>query len=199
VYTFFTIFGFLFIVIASILINYIYNVFSINKVTNYFYPTNGRNVLNEINITVLPIIVWGFVELPVLSDNSNFILSVILNILVACAIMYEIKYGIYVLLKKENKFVDIISIIVATTFGQLVSYMILKSNPIIDFGNISYIISIIGIILLLGIHSTLILKTPLSKIKKEADEVNNYKTSALMDVYIENYSKKLWMLKQTME
>jgi len=38
-----------------------------------------------------------------------------------------------------------------------------------------------------------------SKIKKEADEVNNYKTSALMDVYIENYSKKLWMLKQTME
>lgn len=167
-YTFFTIFGFLFIVIASILINYIYNVFSINKVTNYFYPTNGRNVLNEINITVLPIIVWGFVELPVLSDNSNFILSVILNILVACAIMYEIKYGIYVLLKKENKFVDIISIIVATTFGQLVSYMILKSNPIIDFGNISYIISIIGILLLLILHSILILKYPI--FRKKSDE-----------------------------
>jgi len=169
-YTFFTIFGFVFIVIASILINYIYNVFSINKVTNYLYPTDGKNVLNEINITVLPIIVWGFVELPVLSGNSNFLIATILNILVACAIMYEIKYGIYVLFKTESKFINIIAIIISTAFGQLISYMIFKSNPIIDFGNISYIISIIGIILLLGIHSTLILKTPLSKIKKEEYE-----------------------------
>ena len=36
-------------------------------------------------------------------------------------------------------------------------------------------------------------------IKKLADENSEYKTSALMDEIIEDYSKKIWMLKQTME
>lgn len=38
-----------------------------------------------------------------------------------------------------------------------------------------------------------------AKIKKISEEINEYKTSALMDGFIENYSKKLWMLNQTME
>lgn len=37
------------------------------------------------------------------------------------------------------------------------------------------------------------------QIKKIADENEEYKTSALMDGFIESYSKKLWMLKQMME
>ena len=37
------------------------------------------------------------------------------------------------------------------------------------------------------------------EIKKKADENQEYKTSALMDNFIESYSKKLWMLKQSME
>ena len=35
-------------------------------------------------------------------------------------------------------------------------------------------------------------------IKKEADEQNLYATSSIMDDYILEYSKNLWMLKQTM-
>ncbi|MBO5349422.1 MAG: DNA starvation/stationary phase protection protein [Clostridia bacterium] len=38
-----------------------------------------------------------------------------------------------------------------------------------------------------------------ANIKKSADEAQDYKTSALMDSFIEDYSKKLWMLKQSME
>ena len=34
------------------------------------------------------------------------------------------------------------------------------------------------------------------QIKKCADENEDYSTSSLMDEYIENYGKKLWMLKQ---
>ena len=37
------------------------------------------------------------------------------------------------------------------------------------------------------------------EIKNKADENEEYKTSALMDSFIEKYSKKLWMLKQSME
>lgn len=36
-------------------------------------------------------------------------------------------------------------------------------------------------------------------IKVLADENNEYKTSALMDDIIEDYSKKIWMIKQSME
>ena len=36
-------------------------------------------------------------------------------------------------------------------------------------------------------------------IKKSADEVEEHKTSALMDSVIEDYRTKLWMLKQTVE
>ena len=38
-----------------------------------------------------------------------------------------------------------------------------------------------------------------TKIKELADEQQEHKTSALMDGIIEDYSKKLWMLKQSME
>lgn len=36
----------------------------------------------------------------------------------------------------------------------------------------------------------------IKQIKKCADENEDYPTSSLMDEYIENYGKKLWMLKQ---
>lgn len=38
-----------------------------------------------------------------------------------------------------------------------------------------------------------------TKIKRLADEKNHYATSSLMDEYISDFTKKLWMLKQTME
>ncbi len=38
-----------------------------------------------------------------------------------------------------------------------------------------------------------------NKIKKMADEKSSFLTSSLMDNYISDYMKKLWMLKQSME
>ena len=46
-------------------------------------------------------------------------------------------------------------------------------------------------------YSTLL--QDVKNIKKFADECEEHKTSTLMDDAIEEYSKKLWMLKQTME
>lgn len=37
------------------------------------------------------------------------------------------------------------------------------------------------------------------EIKEQADNSNEYLTSTLMDSYIENYSKKIWMLKQSQD
>lgn len=37
------------------------------------------------------------------------------------------------------------------------------------------------------------------EIKQEADKQSNYATSALIDNYLENYSKKMWMLNETLK
>lgn len=44
-----------------------------------------------------------------------------------------------------------------------------------------------------------ILLQKVTEIKELTEEKNDYGTSSLMDEYIANYSKKLWMLKQSME
>ena len=44
-----------------------------------------------------------------------------------------------------------------------------------------------------------ILKNDVELIKKEADEENYYATSTLMDEYLQDYSKRIWMLNQTIK
>ena len=43
------------------------------------------------------------------------------------------------------------------------------------------------------------LKLEILKIKKEAENEDTFGTSALMDEYILNYSKKIWMIRQIIE
>ena len=44
-----------------------------------------------------------------------------------------------------------------------------------------------------------ILKQKVAEIKKLADDNSLYETSSLMDEYMSDYAKKLWMLNQTMQ
>ena len=44
-----------------------------------------------------------------------------------------------------------------------------------------------------------LLKQRALQIKQEADKQSDYATSALMDNYLGNYAKKLWMLKETIK
>ena len=43
------------------------------------------------------------------------------------------------------------------------------------------------------------LRTKVTQIKEDAENQNNYATSSLMDNYLANYSKKLWMLNETIK
>jgi len=142
-YLFWTIFGFFFIFLSSLVIYNIYEVYPINKVTSFLNPTN-ETVWNRINITLIPILIWSFIELPILGSNPYFLLSVLLNTCISSAIMYVIRYGYYVINKKDNKLVDILSIFVGTVLGQVIAYItwLLNVN-----GGRSLFISIIGLVL----------------------------------------------------
>jgi len=43
------------------------------------------------------------------------------------------------------------------------------------------------------------MRNKVTQIKKQAEEQEDYATSALMDNYLANYSKKLWMLNETIK
>lgn len=148
-YTFFVVFGFLFVSASATFLNYIYDIFAINKITNFLQPLDNRSIWNKINVTILPILIWSLIEFPILGGNGNFILSIIVNIVLSCAVIYEIKYSCMVFFNKENNTINLISIYVATLFGQAVSFMILKMKT---FFNGNYLISIISLVLLIIIY-----------------------------------------------
>ena len=43
------------------------------------------------------------------------------------------------------------------------------------------------------------MRNKVTQIKQQAEEQNDYATSSLMDNYLANYSKKLWMLNETIK
>lgn len=134
-YLFFTICGFLFVSISGIIINYIYDLFPINRVTSFLKPLEN-NVFNKINITLLPILLWSCIEFPLLVSNKYFFVSILANSFTSCVVMYIIKNSSYLINKRSEEVSDIIGIFIATFFGQLLQYLVLlldissKSNII---------------------------------------------------------------------
>ena len=147
-YIFFLIFGIIFTLTLGIFINYIYEFFPINKVTNFIHPTNSNHLFNNINILNIPIIIWALFELPIFGKNPNFIFSILTNIFISCAIIYIIKYGSEIIFKKNNNFINILSIVLASIIGTFVSILILMITPIFDF---NIYISIVGLLIIITI------------------------------------------------
>ncbi len=153
---FFSVFGFIFIAFFAIITEYLYDIFPINRITNFFKPISA-GTWNKVNSTVLPIILWGFIELPILINNSHFLLALVLNILVSCSVLYVIRFS-SLLFKKENKVIDIISILVATGLGQFISYLSLFTG-----NNVSNVFStIFGVISIFLIYTLITLFPPRS-------------------------------------
>lgn len=147
-YLYLTILGIFFITLSSIVINFIDTIFPSNKISYYLNP-NKKTAFNRTNTTILPIIIWNFISIPILGNNKLFLVSIITNIFVSCCIMYVIKYAMIVIFNKENPVVDIISIIISTIFGSITSYIILLINSSTQ-NYIKY--SAIGLVIILVLY-----------------------------------------------
>lgn len=144
-YLFFTIFGILFCSISTFIIYFIYDLFSINKITNILNPIE-KSIWNDINMAVLPTLVWGLIELPVFGFNNLFIISIILNICVGSAVMYIIKYSSYLFNNKNTLFYDLISIFIAILFGQFIEGLVVAMGSQ-NFNIFISILSLLGLII----------------------------------------------------
>lgn len=139
---FFMIFGLLFTIGFSIVLHYIYSIFSINKITNFLNPTENT-VFNKISISIIPLILWSYIEIPMLGDNYYFVLGLFLNIFITLSIAYIIKYGYSLISKKESDIVNITSIIVSTFFGFIINYICLLLGKTISIHT-----SLIGVLII---------------------------------------------------
>lgn len=146
-----TIFGLVFTIGLSILINYIYSIYSINKITKFIKPTEDTT-FNNISVSFIPIVLWALIELPLLANNKYFSLGLALNLFITMAVSYIIKYGYTLISNKESEIVNIIAICTSLIFGYIINYICLligKTSSIVH--------SIIGIICIIGIY--LLVKT----------------------------------------
>lgn len=140
---FFMVFGFLFTLGSSIVLKFIYNVFSINRITNFLSPTDDT-VWGRVSISIIPILVWAFIEVPLLGSNDKFLIGLLANIFITCSVFYVVYYTYVLIFDRENKFIDVFSIVSSLIFGYIVNYITLLIG-----GDVDIIYSLIG----LGIFS----------------------------------------------
>ena len=91
-YSFFMISGYFFVVGASVILQYLFEIFSINIVTKFLSPTEDT-IFNKIGIIMIPNILWALIEIVLLGNNYYFILGFLLNIFVSLCLMYVVRYG----------------------------------------------------------------------------------------------------------
>ena len=123
-YLFFMISGFLFVIGSSIVLNYIYEIFSINKITNFLNPTK-ETIFNQINISIIPSTIWALIEIIMLGDNHYFLVGFILNIFVTMCVTYVIKYSYKLISDNESDLLSIVSIVFSSLFGFICNYLCL--------------------------------------------------------------------------
>ncbi len=121
---FFMISGYLFVVGLSVILTYLFELFSINKVTKFLSPTEDT-VFNKIGIVIIPNILWALIEIALLGNNRYFMLGFILNIFISSCLMYVVKYGYSLISNYESNIVNVVAIFFACFFGFLCNYLCL--------------------------------------------------------------------------
>lgn len=164
-YLFFMISGFLFVTGLSVLLKFIYEIFPINKITNFLSSTE-ESVFNNIGKVIIPNILWALIEVSLLGSNYYFLLGFILNIFVSMSTIYVIEYGYRLIINKNknNNLINIISIITGSIFGFSVNYLCLLIGVSKD---IKMYYSVIGILLFIIIYIIIKLFPPKSNFFKK--------------------------------
>lgn len=153
---FFTLFGAIFICTFVTGTYYIYDSFPMNKITNLLHPLN-HGTWCKINHAVLPILIWATIELPILGNHQNFILSIILSIFLSCSTMYVFVIGENILFHRETKLVNLLSRYIGIILSQIICYLLFAIPSVKE---VSIFLSIGTIILLLFTYIMTILFPP---------------------------------------
>lgn len=158
-YLFFMISGYLFVVGFSIVLNFLYELFPINRITKFLSPLE-ETTFNRISIIIIPNFFWALIELVILGSNKFFILGFMLNVFISMCVMYVIKFGYDLIANRESNIVNVVAIIFSCFFGFFCNYICLLIGV---NKQINTLYSIIGILLLIGFYFIIRLFPPKSE------------------------------------
>ena len=147
-YLFFMLCGYIFVVGGSIILNYLYEVFSVNKLTKFLSPDKDT-IFNNIGIILIPNFVWALIEIVMIGNNYYFIIGFILNIVVSLCVMYIVIYGYKLFTDAYSNLVRIIAFFISCVFGFAINYFALLS-AIDKEGKLSY--SLLGLFIIIGFY-----------------------------------------------
>ncbi len=158
-YLFFMISGYLFVVGLSIVFNFLFELFPINKLTKFLSPLE-KTTFNKINIIIIPNILWSLIEIVILGNNKFFILGFILNVFISMCVMYVIKFGYDLIANRESNIVNVVAIFFSCFFGFFCNYICLLIGV---NKQINTLYSIVGILVLIGFYFIIRLYPPKSE------------------------------------
>lgn len=147
-YLFFMVSGYLFVVCLSIVFNFLFELFPINKVTKFLSPLEVTT-FNRISIIIIPNIFWALIELIILGSNKFFILGFMLNVFISMCVMYVIKFGYDLIASKESNIVNVVAIFFSCFFGFFCNYICLLIGV---NKQINALYSITGMLVLIGLY-----------------------------------------------
>ena len=162
-YLFFMICGFLFVIASSTVLNYLFEIYPINKITSFLNPTK-KTVFNSISISIIPNTVWALIEMILLGNYYYFIIGFLLNIFVTLCITYVIKYGYSLISDKDSNIVSIVAIVCSAFFGFVCNYLCLLIG--IE-RNINPLYSVLGILIWIAFYILIRLFPPKSEFFRE--------------------------------
>lgn len=143
-YLYFMICGYLFVVGSSIVLTYLFELVSINGFTKFLSPIEDTP-FNRISISMIPNLIWAFIEVGLLGSNKLFVLGFILNIFITLSTMYVIKYGYELVSNKESDILKVASIIISCLLGFICNYLCLLIGINKNIPTIASFLIIMGI------------------------------------------------------
>ena len=153
-YLFFMICGYIFVTSASIVLIYLFELFSINAFTKFLNPLE-KSTFNNVGISIFPNIIWAVIELIAISTNKMFIVGFLMNVFVTMSLMYVIQNGYEMVTKKESEVVKPISIFISCFFGFICNYMCLLigvKHEIHSLASILLMIALTSIYILIKLY-----------------------------------------------
>lgn len=145
--------GFLFISLIGTLLHFTYDLTNHNKLVALFSAVN-ESTWEHIKIALTPFFIWSLVDGFIYGIHPNYFLAKAGGALTIIILIPLLFYSYKSILKKSLLGIDITIFYVAILLGQIVSYFILKINPL------SFIYSYLSIIILFiifGLYLTLTL------------------------------------------
>lgn len=153
---FFMVSGYLFVVGFSVVLNYLFELFPITKITKFLSPTE-ETVFNKISIVTVPNIIWALIECIILGNNSYFVFGFLLNVFISLCVMYVIKFGYDLIAPKESNVVNVIAIFFSCFFGFFCNYICLLIGV---NKQINGLLSLLGILAFVAIYMLIRLFPP---------------------------------------